>query len=194
MIEATDMRADVAKWVVSLVTPCILAWLACMAAAQAMPLPQRQTIAITEVTVIDVEHGRSIGPRTVLVEDRRIVAIVAPHDAHIPASAQRLDGHGRFLIPGLVDMHVHLFNLSSHRPPNDWSFPLYVVNGVTGVREMRGDAASMLLVNRWRKALDEGELAAPRILAAGIAVYGSSPEDAAHQVDAAADAGADFIK
>jgi imidazolonepropionase-like amidohydrolase len=194
MIEATDMRADVAKWVVSLVTPCILAWLACMAAAQAMPLPQRQTIAITEVTVIDVEHGRSIGPRTVLVEDGRIVAIVAPHDAHIPASAQRLDGHGRFLIPGLVDMHVHLFNLSSHRPPNDWSFPLYVVNGVTGVREMRGDAASMLLVNRWRKALDEGELAAPRILAAGIAVYGSSPEDAAHQVDAAADAGADFIK
>jgi imidazolonepropionase-like amidohydrolase len=188
------MRDVVAKWMASLVTPCILAWLACVAVVQAMPLPRRQAIAITGVTVIDVERGRSMGPRTVLVEDGRIVAIVAPRDAHIPASAQRVDGRGRFLIPGLVDMHVHLFNLSSHRPPNDWSFPLYVANGVTGVREMRGDVASMLLVNRWRKDLDDGELAAPRILAAGIAVYGPSPEDAAHQVDAAADAGADFIK
>jgi imidazolonepropionase-like amidohydrolase len=188
------MRDVVAKWMASLVTPCILAWLACVAVVQAMPLSRRQAIAITGVTVIDVERGRSMGPRTVLVEDGRIVAIVAPRDAHIPASAQRVDGRGRFLIPGLVDMHVHLFNLSSHRPPNDWSFPLYVANGVTGVREMRGDVASMLLVNRWRKDLDDGELAAPRILAAGIAVYGTSPEDAAHQVDAAADAGADFIK
>jgi hypothetical protein len=159
------------------------------------PLPKRQVVAITQVTVIDVERGLSIGPRTVLVDGRshcldRCIA----RRALIPASAQRVDGRGRFLIPGLVDMHVHLFNLSSHRPPNDWSFPLYVANGVTGVREMRGDVASMLLVNRWRKAFDDGELAAPRILAAGIAVYGSSPGDAAHQVDAAADAGADFIK
>jgi imidazolonepropionase-like amidohydrolase len=194
LIEGPDMHVDVKKWMVSLMTPCILAWLAFAAAAQAMPLPQRQAVAITGVTVIDVERGRSIGPRTVLIDDGRIVAIVAPGDAHIPASAQRVDGRGKFLIPGLVDMHVHLFNLSSHRPPNDWSFPLYVANGVTGVREMRGDTATMLLVKRWRKALDDGELAAPRILAAGIAVYGSSPEDSAHQVDAAADAGADFIK
>jgi len=91
-------------------------------------------------------------------------------------------------------MHVHLFNLSSHRPPNDWTFPLFVVNGVLGIRDMRADAASMLLTKRWRKALADGELVAPRILADGIAVFGSSPEDAAHQVDAAADAGAEFIK
>jgi imidazolonepropionase-like amidohydrolase len=97
-------------------------------------------------------------------------------------------------MPGLVDMHVHLFNLSSHRPPNDWSFPLYVANGITAVREMRGDAASMTLVHRWQTALDDGELVAPRILAAGISVYGASPEDARRQVDAAAEAGADFIK
>lgn len=192
--EKPDMRADVEKWAVSLVIPCIFAWLAWTAIAQAMSLPKRQVVAITQVTVIDVERGLSIGPRTVLVDGDRIVSIVASRDALIPVSAQRVDGRGRFLIPGLVDMHVHLFNLSSHRPPNDWSFPLYVANGVTGVREMRGDVASMLLVNRWRKAFDDGELAAPRILAAGIAVYGSSPGDAAHQVDAAADAGADFIK
>jgi len=188
------MRADFDKRTAWLVVPCIVALLACAASARAVQSPARQAVAITDVTVIDVERGSSMGPRTVLVDEGRIVSIDAPQDAHIPASAQRVDGHGRFLIPGLVDMHVHLFNLSSHRPPNVWSFPLYVANGITGVREMRGDAASMVLVNRWRKALDDGDLVAPRILAAGIAVHGSSPDDAAHQVDAAADAGADFIK
>ncbi|HEX3125009.1 MAG TPA: amidohydrolase family protein, partial [Rhodanobacteraceae bacterium] len=156
-------------------------------------MPPKQAVAITDVTVIDVRQDRTSRPRTVIVDDGRITAIVAPGD-QIPEGALRVDGHGRFLIPGLVDMHVHLFNLYSHRPPNDWTFPLYVANGVTGVREMRGDAASMAQVVRWRKAVEDGELIAPRILAAGIAVDGKSPDDAAREVDAAAVAGADFIK
>jgi imidazolonepropionase-like amidohydrolase len=161
--------------------------------ARAATVPAKQIVAITQVTIIDVVHGRSVGPRTVIVDDGRIVA-VAGQGADVPADAQRVDGRGRFLIPGLVDMHVHLFNLFSHRPPNDWTFPLYVANGVTAVREMRADAASIVQVKQWRKALDDGELIAPRILAAGIAVDGASPEDAAHAVTAAAEAGADFIK
>ena len=169
----------------------ICAWVSC---AHARPLPARNPVAIIDVTVVDVERGRSIGPRSVIVDDGRIVAIATRRDAHVPANAQRLDGRGRFLIPGLVDMHVHMFNLSSHRPPNDWTFPLYVVNGVTAVREMRADAASLARVRQWRKELDEGSLVAPHMLAAGIAVHGSSPDDAARQVDAAQDAGADFIK
>ena len=163
------------------------------AAAQSA-VPARQAIAITDVTVVDVRQDRVSRPRTVIVDDGRITAIVSGQGDQIPDGAQRVDGRGRFLIPGLVDMHVHLFNLYSHRPPNDWTFPLYVANGVTAVREMRGDADSMAQVVRWRKALEEGELVAPRILAAGIAVDGTSPADAARDVDAAAAAGADFIK
>lgn len=185
------MRVNVVRWIAS----CSgLALLASTSISQAAPAHPRQPIAITDVTIVDVEQGRLLGPRTVLIEDGNIVAIPMPRDAIIPASAQRVDGRGRFLMPGLVDMHVHLFNLSSHRPPNDWSFPMYVANGVLGVRDMRADAASMLLVNRWRKAVTDGALIAPRILADGIAVHGKSPEDATRQVDAAADAGAEFIK
>lgn len=172
----------------------IAALLLCIAATQARPLPERQTVAITDVTIVDVAHDRPSAPRTVIVDNGRIVAIEPAHRAHIPARALRVAGRGRFLIPGLVDMHVHFFNLSSRRPPNDWGFPLYIANGVTAVREMRGDAASMALVAQWRKALDTGEFAVPRILAAGIAVYGESAPDAASAVDAAANAGADFIK
>jgi len=177
-----------------LIRLCALALLVWTSMASAAPLPARQTIAITDVMIVDVEQGRVVGPRTVLVDAGRIASIEVPRNAVIPETARRVDGRGRFLMPGLVDMHVHLFNLSSHRPPNDWSFPMYVANGVLAIRDMRADAASIVLVNRWRAALAQGELVAPRVLVAGIAVHGTSPEDATRQVDAAADASAAFIK
>lgn len=187
------MRNVLATSLVAVLALCAPALPAAPADALAAVAPARQTVAITNVTIVDVEQQRLLGPRTVLVEDGRIVSISARVSA-IPASTRRVDGRGRFLMPGLVDMHVHLFNLSSHRPPNDWSFPLYVANGVLGVRDMRADAASLAMTRRWRKAVDDGQLIAPRILADGIAVFGSSPDDAARQVDAAVQAGADFIK
>ena len=172
----------------------IATFLLCVAAAQAGPLPERQSLAITNVTVVDVARARLVRSRTVIIDNGRIAAMEPADHAHIPARTVRIDGHGRYLIPGLVDTHVHFFNLSSHRPPNDWGFPLFIANGVTAVREMCGDAATMRLVKQWRNALESGELAVPRILAAGIPVYGKSPQDAAQEVDAAAAAGADFIK
>ncbi len=174
--------------------PGVLAlFLGAATALEARELDHR-TVAITDVMIVDVDGGHVVGPRTVLVEDGRIASIDATGAVRIPDSAQRVDGRGRFLIPGLTDMHVHLFNLSSRRPPNDWSFAMYVANGVTGVRDMRSDAPSILLVKRWRTAVDNGQLVAPRVLATGMAVHGKSVEDAAAGVDAAAAAGADFIK
>jgi imidazolonepropionase-like amidohydrolase len=156
--------------------------------------PEQPVVAITGVSIVDVEQGRTISPRTVLIADGRIAAIGKPSDVRIPPDAQRIDGRGRFLMPGLVDMHVHLFNNFSRRPPNTWTFPLYIANGVTAVREMAAEPASILIVKGWRDAIAKGTLIAPHILAAGVVVYGSSPEDAARQVDVAANVGADFIK
>jgi Amidohydrolase family len=96
------------------------------------------------------------------------------------------------LIPGLVDMHVHLFNRS--RPPNTWAFPLFVANGVTSVREMSARPESLSLVKGWRAAAARGELLAPRVVAAGVAVHVRSSDDVARQIALAADGGADFIK
>jgi len=152
------------------------------------------TVIISNVSIVDVDNGRISEPKTVVIKQGRIASIEASPAVHAGNSVRQIDGRGRFLIPGLTDMHVHLFNLSSHRPPNDWSFGLYVANGVTGVRDMRADAASMQLVKGWRAAVDNGQLIAPHILAAGIAVYGTSPKSAAADVDAAASAGTDFIK
>lgn len=167
---------------------------ASMLALSASTFAAPTSLAITDVAVVDVAHSRTDTRRTVTIEDDRIVAIVPSKEARIPAGAQRIDGRGRWLIPGLVDMHVHLFNLSSRRAPNDWTFPLFVANGVTAVRNMATDAASMEIVRRWRRETDAGERIAPRILGAGIVVYGATPADAARDVIAAADAGADFVK
>ena len=181
-----------ARLPLAIALPALLAFAAPAAAGD--PGPAGATLAITDVAVVDVGHGRSRGPRTVLVAGGRIVAIDAPDRARIPAGAQRLDGRGRFLVPGLVDMHVHLFNNFSKRPPNDWAFPLFVAHGVTGVREMSSRPEAMAQVARWNAEVAAGTRIAPHVLAAGVVVRGDSPAAAAREVVVAADAGAGFIK
>lgn len=157
----------------------------------------RPTIAIESVAVVDVVRGAVVGPRTVLISDEQITAIEEPGRSSIPPTAVRVEGRGRYLIPGLVDMHVHLFNNSTHRPPNEWAFPLFIANGVTAVREMRTEPAQMSLVQSWRSAIARGNLVAPRVLAAGVAVPAhedDAPDAVRQQVREAHKAGADFIK
>jgi imidazolonepropionase-like amidohydrolase len=169
-----------------IIAPLLAASVAGRAVAEAPPL------AIERVAVVDVVHGNLAPPRTVLIEHGRIAAIGNPGAVKIPPGAVRVDGRGRFLIPGLVDMHVHLFNNATHRPPNDWMFALFVANGVTGVREMAATPRDMQQVARWREAVDGGALVAPHVLAAGVAVNEAS--DVREQVREAARSGADFIK
>ncbi|MGH8173694.1 MAG: hypothetical protein ACREPX_11140, partial [Rhodanobacteraceae bacterium] len=64
------------------------------ASAHAASAPERRALAITDVTIVDVEKGRATHPQTVLIEAGRIVAIVAPDTAHIPPDAEQLDGRG----------------------------------------------------------------------------------------------------
>ena len=136
-------------------------------------MPKRPSIAIEGVAVVDVVRGEIVEPRTVVIADGRIAAIREPHAMTIPPEAVHVDGQGQYLMPGLVDMHVHLFNGASGRLPNDWAFPLFVANGVTGVRDMRTDPWEMSVVEFWRFKAARGEIVAPRVLAAGAPVGGN---------------------
>ncbi|MEY2563800.1 MAG: hypothetical protein QOH88_1993 [Verrucomicrobiota bacterium] len=146
--------------------------------------------------MVDVVRGEIVNPRTVLIVNGFIAAIGEPGAIDIPAEAVRVEGSGRYLMPGLVDMHVHLFNNATHRPPNEWAFPLFVANGVTGVREMRTEPGAMPVVNGWRTSAARGDLIAPRVVAAGVAVGvgAGSVETTRRQVRDARAAGADFLK
>lgn len=122
------------------------------ASAQQVPL------AITDVTVID-GTGSAARPRmTVVIGGGKIIAVDSMSRAMIPAQAHAIDGRGKFLIPGLWDMHVHLAKAGAS------SLGLFIANGVTSVRDMGGDLA---VVQRWRTEIDGGTRVGPRIRTAG---------------------------
>ncbi len=164
------------------------------AAATATPSPPPARLVIDDVTVVDVAAGRLRPHRTVRVEGERIVAVAAAGPTRGDDGARHLDGRGRYLIPGLVDLHVHLFNLASGRAPNEWMLQLLAERGVTAVREMNARAGDLPLVAHWNAEAARGDRVAPRIAAAGVALRPSANEAIAAQVDAARAAGFDFLK
>jgi imidazolonepropionase-like amidohydrolase len=146
----------------------ILVAAACSSPPRNADVTPAPAIAITHVTIIDVTSGRGRTDATVVVRGNRISSIVASDSAPAPADARIVDGRGKFLIPGLWDMHVHA------AWPNvaDAVAELFVANGVTGVRDMWGDAA---VINDWRGEVARRDGKHPRIVAAGNLVDGPEP-------------------
>ncbi|MGH7695661.1 MAG: amidohydrolase family protein, partial [Gemmatimonadaceae bacterium] len=169
--------------------------LAPLAAQQRTP-----ALAITHVTVIDVERGTRLPQRTVLIEGNRITAVAPSASTRVPKNAQLVDGRGRFLIPGLWDMHAHAVVR--------WQIaaPLYLANGVLGFREV-GSTLTLDSLKAHRAAVNAGRIVGPRFVTAGPLLVGrddcqipgasivvSTAQDARRTVDSLAAAGADLIK
>jgi imidazolonepropionase-like amidohydrolase len=126
-------------------------------------VPTQATLVITGVSVIDATGSPPQTDRTVVIAGDRIEAIVnAGALAAIPKSARIIYGRGRFLIPGLWDMHVHL---------TESRLPALVAYGVTGVRDM-GNVLSD--VDGWRARINAGVLVGPDISRVGPILNGKS--------------------
>lgn len=173
--------------------------------AQTKSEPRQESLVFTHITVIDATGSPAKPDTTVVIDGERIVAIGQTGRVGIPRNARIVDGAGKFLIPGLWDMHVHIFNQISRRPPNAWYFPLFIANGVTSVRDMWTKTQDMIQVFEWRRQFAGGTLTAPRIAAVGILVNGPqsvlpnsdrvvTPEEARRMVRKIKSAGADFVK
>ena len=132
--------------------------LAAVLAGAAQPAEPPATIAFRDVTVIPATGGPPIPHATVLVRGDRIAAVGPASDTIVPTGAHIVDGTGRYLIPGLIDLHVHSSKARAS------SLGLYVANGVTTVRDMGGDHEELL---RWRREITAGERIGPRMLIAG---------------------------
>ena len=115
-----------------------------------------KSLAITDVTVLDVVSGERRSGVTVLTQGDRVIAI--GRDVPIPPGTDRLDGTGKFLIPGLWDMHTH------HQGTGADCLDLFVAKGVVGTRDMGGDADFILPL---RERVKSGSLFGPEIVAAG---------------------------
>lgn len=132
------------------------AFLAVQAMAQAS-----QTLVFTHVTVIDGTGDAAKPEMTVVITDDRITALGRTGQVPAPKDARVVNAAGKFLIPGLWDMHAHIAISASGREER---LPLLIANGITGVRDMFG---SLELINLWRKEMAASVLLGPRIVAAG---------------------------
>jgi len=133
----------------------VLYWLLVLAAASGA---SAQTFVITDVTVINPRVRSVQSHRNVIVDGGRIRSILAASSAATPRGARLIDGKEKFLIPGLWDAHVHLTKIGV------LSLSLFVVNGVTGVRDMGSDFSE---VAQWRAQIDAGKLIGPHIKTSG---------------------------
>jgi imidazolonepropionase-like amidohydrolase len=167
--------------------------------AQTTTIPPARPLVLTNVTVIDVTGEPSKSNMTVIVEGDRIAAVGKTGKVRLPRNAQVVDASGKFLIPGLWDMHTH--TLREERV--ETFFSLFIVNGVTGVRDMGMPLKNLELLKQWRKEIQEGTRTGPRIVASGATLGGARPQltftvateaEARQAVVTLKQRGADFIK
>jgi imidazolonepropionase-like amidohydrolase len=160
-----------------------------------------QTTAFVGVNVIPMDRERVLANQTVIVRDGIIAEIGDAKKVKVPKDAVRVDGTGKYLIPGLVDMHTHLLSDGDEYPdsiaPDE--LRVMVANGVTTLRFMIGTPE--LLALRARSA--KGEIEAPTIFVASPHLTGreqgnnfvvNTPDEAREAVRKSKAAGYDFIK
>jgi imidazolonepropionase-like amidohydrolase len=131
----------------------------------ALPLAAA-AIAVHDVTVIDIASGTARPHMTVVIEDGKISRVGAAASIPVPAATRIVAGKDRFLIPGLWDMHVHLFYKQY--------LPLFIAFGVTGVQDMGSDFSK---VKSWREEVEKGSAIGPRIVTSGPPVDGGPSDD-----------------
>ena len=160
------------------------------------------TLVITDVNVVDVRTGEIRPDQIVILEFNRITSVGPRKSTHYPRNAPTVNAKGGYLIPGLWDMHVHLKFGEWFPLAQEISLPLFVANGITGVRDMGSD---LEFIQDWRNEIEGNRLLGPRIYTSGPMLDGpkprfpssvaiTTPEDGRRAVDDLKRSGSDFIK
>jgi imidazolonepropionase-like amidohydrolase len=185
---------------VVLFTAFLLALAGTPAAAQHWNL--ENTLVISDVNVVDVRTGEIRPDQIVILEGNRITTVGPRKSTRYPRNAPSVNAKGGYLIPGLWDMHVHLKFGEWFPLAQEISLPLFVANGITGVRDMGSDLEP---IQAWRNEIEGNRMLGPRIYTSGPMLDGpkprfpssiaiATPEDGRRAVDQLKRSGSDFIK
>jgi imidazolonepropionase-like amidohydrolase len=175
-----------------------------LSTAQNKPAPA--PIVIAHATVINPSTSSVQANRTVVITGDHITSVSDAAKFQSPKNARVIDAAGQYLIPGLWDMHVHSAFGDWFPGGRDIILPLFIANGVTGVRDMGGDAPVLF---EWRKQITDGKIVGPRMVISGPMLDGylpngklrfpssvaiTTPGSAVAAVDSLKTQGVDFIK
>lgn len=170
----------------------------CAASGGARGSAEESVVAVVDVTVVPVDTERAFARHTVLIRKGVIVSVSPAESANIPSTARRIDGTGRYLIPGLTDAHVHIRDVSE--------LLSYLAYGVTTVVQLSGPVGNVPNVLELRDRVARGDVLGRRVLTSGMIIDGeppifagvstvvATPEEAGQVVEAQVDSGVDFIK
>ncbi|MFN2397649.1 MAG: amidohydrolase family protein [Gemmatimonadaceae bacterium] len=183
-----------------LVMPSLFAAITLTAGADYVRRPAKQqqkpaAVAFVNVNVLPMDRERVLTGQTVIVRDGRIAQMGPSSRVNVPRGVQRIDGRGKYLMPGLAEMHAHVLGPQAQQSEarnRDIMF-LYVANGITTVRAMLGAPNQLTL----RDKTTSGEILGPTIFVAAPSLNGQSapdPATAARLVREHKRAGYDLLK
>src|SRR5580704_17411287 len=195
------------RFLANLTFPIVIAFcLLLKPVCDAQDNPAPGPAVITHATVLNPGTSSVQRDQTVVITGDRITSVSDAEKFQLPKNARVIDATGQFLIPGLWDMHVHSAFGDWFPGGRDIILPLFIANGVTGVRDMGGDVPVLM---EWRKEITSGQIVGPRMVISGpmldaylpngklrfpssIAV--NTPATAVAAVDSLKAQGVDFIK
>src|ERR1051325_983525 len=163
-----------------------------------LPGVGQDSLVLINVNVVVPHEGKVVRNQTVMIKSGIITSVA--DFKQTPQGQPVINANGQYLIPGLWDMHVHTAFISPQ-----WDekiiYPLYIANGITGVRDMGGDFE---LLKQRRARIEKGELLGPHLYIGGPFLIDAQPDaqtisvktpkDARNAVDKLKSEGADFIK
>ncbi len=173
---------------------CCVCLLILLAGPQLLLSQETQPLlAITHVHVVPMDRERVLTDQTVLIVGNHIARIGPADKVKVPKTADLVDGIGKYLLPGLADMHVH--------ETDEAMLPIYLDNGITTVVNMNGSPPVLALRDKIRKGLVTGPnlyTTGPLLAGEGVMwrnkVVIKTPEDARRTVKEQVQAGYDFLK
>ncbi len=170
--------------------------------ATSVTAQQSGTVAFVNVNVIPMDRERVLRDQTVVVANGRITALGPAASTQVPQGATRVDARGKFLMPGIAEMHAHVPGINAQATPEQQAQQkqsaeevlfLYVAAGATTIRGMQGNPAQIEL----RRRVQSGELIGPRMVLGAPQLSGNSApnaDSARARVRAAKAAGFDLLK
>lgn len=162
------MRLRGKFWLSRAIASCLLLTPISVAQDQSPPV----SIVIIHATVINPRTSSVLPNRTVVIASDHIASVSDSAKFRLSKNARVIDATGQYLIPGLWDMHVHSAFGDWFPGGREIILPLFIANGVTGVRDMGGDIPVLM---EWRKDVADGKIIGPRMVISGPMLDGYLP-------------------